>query len=104
MAANYSDTATTAYQTFLNGVGRRIMRATLVGLVGFALFWILVVPLFMVVMVSFRAGTPLELGKFTFANYALTYSYPLTYTTLLNSLIYAGVSVVLVMCVAVLFA
>ena len=80
------------------------MRASLVGLAVFVLFWILVVPLLMVVMVSFRAGTPLDLGPFTFANYALTYSYPLTYITLLNSLIYAGVSVVLVMCVAVLFA
>ena len=104
MAANYTDTATAAYRTFFSGVGRRIMRASLVGLAVFVLFWILVVPLLMVVMVSFRAGTPLDMGPFTFANYALTYSYSLTYTTLLNSLIYAGVSVVLVMCVAVLFA
>jgi iron(III) transport system permease protein len=63
-----------------------------------------VLPLLMVVMVSFRSGTPLDLGPFTFANYALTYSYPLTYTTLLNSLLYAGVSVAIVMSCAIFFA
>ena len=102
LAPSYAYTAVD--QTFLYGVGRRIMRASLVGLAVFVLFWLIVVPLFMVLMVSFRSGSPLELGPFTFANYALTYSYPLTYKTLLNSVLYAGVSVLIVMSVAVLFA
>jgi iron(III) transport system permease protein len=55
-------------------------------------------------MVSFRSGSPLDLGPFTLKNYLLTYSYPLTYETLLNSIVYAGASLVLVMSVATLFA
>jgi len=102
VAIHYAET--TALQFLKSGIGRRVLRASLFGLAILVLFWIVVLPLLMVVMVSFRSGTPLDLGPFTFANYALTYSYPLTYTTLLNSLIYAGVSVLLVMCVAVLFA
>ncbi|MGH7848246.1 MAG: ABC transporter permease [Candidatus Binatia bacterium] len=58
----------------------------------------------MVIMVSFRSGSPLDLGPFTLQNYLLTYSYPLTYKTLLNSILYAGASLVLVMSVATLFA
>ena len=58
----------------------------------------------MVIMVSFRSGSPLDLGPFTLKSYLLTYSYPLTYKTLLNSVLYAGVSLVLVMSIAILFA
>ena len=95
---------TSAFHALRSGFGRRVLRASLFGLAILVLFWIVVLPILMVVMVSFRTGTPLDLGPFTLANYALTYSYPLTYTTLTNSLIYAGVSVLVVMCVAVLFA
>ncbi|HWP60716.1 MAG TPA: iron ABC transporter permease [Candidatus Acidoferrales bacterium] len=102
MALTYAETAVA--QGILSGVGRRAARAGLVALGFFLLFWLIVLPLLMVVMVSFRSGTPLELGPFTFANYALTYTYPLTYQTLLNSLLYAGVSVAIVMAIAILFA
>ena len=102
MALSYAET--TVVQGLLNGIGRRAFRAGLFALGLFVLFWLIVLPLLMVVMVSFRSGTPLDLGPFTFANYALTYSYPLTYTTLVNSLLYAGVSVAIVMVVAILFA
>ncbi|MGH7845838.1 MAG: ABC transporter permease [Candidatus Binatia bacterium] len=102
MALSYAET--TVAQGLLNGIGRRAFRGGLFALGLLVLFWLIVLPLLMVVMVSFRSGTPLDLGPFTFANYALTYSYPLTYTTLVNSLLYAGVSVAIVMVVAILFA
>jgi iron(III) transport system permease protein len=92
------------YHPQAGAVSLDILRAVVVGLAICALFLILVLPLLMVVMVSFRTGTPLDLGPLTFANYAATYSYPLTYTTLLNSVVYASVSVLIVMAVAVLFA
>ncbi len=100
MALHYPET--TALEFLKGGIGRRVLRASLFGLAILILFWIVVLPLLMVVMVSFRSGTPLDLGPFTLANYALTYSYPLTYTTLLNSLIYAGVGVFLGATVAAL--
>jgi iron(III) transport system permease protein len=102
MALTYAQT--TVAQGLLSGIGRRALRWGLFALGVLVLFWLIVLPLFMVVMVSFRSGTPLDLGPFTFANYALTYSYPLTYTTLLNSLLYAGVSVGIVMGIAICFA
>lgn len=102
MAVSYANTA--VLQVVLNGIGRRVMKAGLFGLAVLVLLWLIVLPVAMVVMVSFRSGSPLELGPFTLANYLLTYRYPLTYHTLLNSLVYAGVSVVLVMIIAVLFA
>ena len=102
MALSYAET--TVAQGILNGIGRRAFKAGLFALGALVLFWLIVLPLLMVVMVSFRSGTPLDLGPFTFANYALTYSYPLTYTTLMNSLLYAGVSVAIVMVIAILFA
>lgn len=92
------------FRTLLNGIGDRAIKAILLGIAGLVLFWVIVLPLFMVVMVSFRSGTPLEAGPFSLANYVLTYTYPLTYVTLLNSLLYAGVSVVLVMGIGILFA
>ncbi|MBI2987305.1 MAG: iron ABC transporter permease [Deltaproteobacteria bacterium] len=98
------DGAGVVFRTLLNGIGDRAIKAILLGIAGLVLFWLIVLPLFMVVMVSFRSGTPLEAGPFSLANYVLTYTYPLTYVTLLNSLLYAGVSVVLVMGIGILFA
>jgi len=103
VAVHYGET--TVFQGLFSGARRRrLLRTSLLALGGLVLFWLIVLPLFMVLMVSFRSGSPLELGPFTFANYALTYSYPLTYKTLLNSVLYAGISVFIVMSVAVLFA
>jgi iron(III) transport system permease protein len=102
VALSYAET--TFAQGILTGIGRRALRVGLFALGMLVLFWLVVLPLLMVVMVSFRSGTPLDLGPFTFANYALTYSYPLTYTTLVNSLLYAGVSVAIVMGIAIFFA
>jgi iron(III) transport system permease protein len=102
VALGYAET--TVAQGILTGIGRRALRVGLFALGMLVLFWLVVLPLLMVVMVSFRSGTPLDLGPFTFANYALTYSYPLTYTTLVNSLLYAGVSVAIVMGIAIFFA
>jgi iron(III) transport system permease protein len=103
MTVNYASTGIA--QRSIAGTGRRtIIRAALFGLALLVLFWLIVLPLLMVVMVSFRSGSPLELGPFTVANYVLTYTYPLTYKTLLNSLVYAGVSVVIVMSIAIMFA
>ncbi len=102
MAVNYAETA--VFQGLFSGLARRVLRMSGLALALLVLFWVIVLPLFMVVMVSFRSGSPLELGPFTVANYVLTYSYPLTYQTLLNSVLYAGVSVVIVMSIAVLFA
>ena len=103
MEANYADTAFA--QRSIAGVRRHaIVRAGLFGLALVVLLWLIVLPLLMVIMVSFRSGSPLDLGPFTLANYVLTYSYPLTYKTLLNSLLYAGISVVIVMSIAIMFA
>src|SRR6266536_1614134 len=103
MTVNYANTAVA--QRSIAGTGRRtIIRAALFGLALLVLFWLSVLPLLMVVMVSFRSGSPLELGPFTVANYVLTYSYLLTYKTLLNSLVYSGISVVIVMTVAIMCA
>ena len=79
MTVNYADTAVA--QRSIAGTGRRTIRLALFGLALLVLFWLIVLPLLMVVMVSFRSGSPLELGPFTVANYVLTYSYPLTYKT-----------------------
>ena len=81
-----------------------IKNGVLLGATAFLLFWFILLPLLMVIMVSFRSGSPLNLGPFTLKSYVLTYSYSLTYKTLLNSIVYAGVSLVLVMSVATLFA
>jgi len=103
MTETHADTA--VLQTFLNGFSRRtIIRGILFGAGIFLLFWLIVLPLLMVVMVSFRSGSPIDLGPYTLENYHLTFTYPLTYSTLLNSLLYAGISVVLVMSLAILFA
>jgi iron(III) transport system permease protein len=83
---------------------RALFNGVLFGLAFAVLFWLVVLPLLMIVMVSFRSGSPLDLGPFTLANYGLTYSYSVTYKTLLNSLLYAGISVAIVMSMAVAFA
>jgi iron(III) transport system permease protein len=85
-------------------LSHRVKKGVLFSATGFLLFWFILLPLFMVIMVSFRSGSPLDLGPFTLKSYLLTYSYSLTYKTLLNSILYAGVSLVLVMSVAILFA
>jgi iron(III) transport system permease protein len=99
------DAATIDTKRSIVGVERRRFgRSLLLGLAFLLLFWLIVLPLSMVIMVSFRSGSPLDLGPFTLANYILTYSYALTYKTLLNSVIYAGSSVTIVMCIAIAFA
>jgi iron(III) transport system permease protein len=67
-------------------------------------FWLIALPLIMLLMMSFRVGTPLNLGPWSIENYQVTYTSLITYQTLLNTLIYAVVSVGLSMLQAIVLA
>ena len=73
-------------------------------LVAMVVFWLIALPLLMIVMMSLRIGTPLDLGPWSWENYWVTYTSSITYQTLLNTLIYAVVSVALSMLQAILLA
>ena len=61
-------------------------------------------PLGAIIMMSFRAGNPLNLGGYTLDNYRDTYVAGITYSALLNSVIYTFVSLLISMSIATLFA
>ena len=66
--------------------------------------WLIVVPLAVLLLSSFRTGTPWSPGPLTLENYVVAYSNPQTYRMLMNTAAIATVSTALSLVVAVFFA
>jgi iron(III) transport system permease protein len=66
--------------------------------------WLIVVPLFTLLVFSFRLGTPWQPGAFTLQHYLTAYSDPQVYTMFANTALLAAVSTVIALAVAVFFA
>lgn len=66
--------------------------------------WLIVVPLLMLLVFSFRLGTPWQPGAFTFQHYLTAYGNPQVYLMFLNTVVLAGASTALALMVAVFFA
>ena len=71
--------------------------------IGFT-FWLVVVPLFVLVLFSFRHGTPWNPGAFTLDHYLTAYSDPQVYGMFINTAILAAASTLIALSIAVLFA
>ncbi|HET8563658.1 MAG TPA: hypothetical protein VFM35_07300, partial [Candidatus Binatia bacterium] len=68
------------------------------------LLWLILIPLGQMVISSFRTGHPAAPGPFTFSNYLVAYTNPLTYRMIFNTLVFAGGGTAITVCIAVLFA
>src|SRR5919106_4177170 len=68
------------------------------------LLWLIVVPLGQMILNSFRVGHPAAPGPFTWKNYLVAYSSPLTYRMILNTLLFAAGGTIITTVIAVLFA
>lgn len=66
--------------------------------------WLIVVPLFSLLVFSFRLGTPWQPGAFTFQHYLTAYSDPQVYIMFLNTAVLAAASTTLALAIAVFFA
>jgi iron(III) transport system permease protein len=71
--------------------------------VGFAL-WLIIFPLIMLILFSFREGTPWTPGALTLSHYIHAYSDPQTYTMLFNTALIALSATTLSLSIAVFFA
>lgn len=68
------------------------------------LLWLILIPLGQMLLSSFRTGHPAAPGPFTFKNYLVAYTNPLTYRMIFNTLVFAGGGTVITVLIAVLFA
>ncbi|MBI2988155.1 MAG: iron ABC transporter permease [Deltaproteobacteria bacterium] len=86
------------------GLGQQVRR-NLVALlsVGFAL-WLILAPLILLLIFSFRQGNPWQPGSFTLQHYIDAYSSPQAYTMFLNTVVLALASTFLSLSIAVFFA
>jgi iron(III) transport system permease protein len=66
--------------------------------------WLIVVPLFTLLVFSFRLGTPWQPGAFTFEHYLRAYSDPQVYTMFANTAVLAAASTTIALAIAVFFA
>jgi iron(III) transport system permease protein len=66
--------------------------------------WLIVVPLFTLLVFSFRLGTPWQPGAFTLQHYLTAYSDPQVYTMFANTALLAAVSTIIALSIAVFFA
>ena len=66
--------------------------------------WLIIVPLILLIVFSFRLGTPWQPGAFTLQHYVNAYSSRDTYTMFFNTAVLAVVSTLLSVGIAVLFA
>ena len=71
--------------------------------VGFTL-WLIAVPLILLLLFSFREGSPWQPGSFTVQHYIDAYASSQTYTMLLNTVVLALASTVISLSIAVFFA
>lgn len=71
--------------------------------VGFTL-WLIAVPLILLLLFSFREGSPWQPGSFTLQHYIDAYASSQTYTMLLNTVVLALASTVISLSIAVFFA
>lgn len=68
------------------------------------LLWLILIPLGQMVLSSFRTGHPAAPGPFTFNNYLVAYTNPLTYRMIFNTLLFAGGGTAITVFIAILFA
>ncbi|MSP40821.1 MAG: hypothetical protein EXR70_20230 [Deltaproteobacteria bacterium] len=66
--------------------------------------WLIVVPLFTLLVFSFRLGTPWQPGAFTLQHYLTAYSDPQVYLMFFNTVILAATSTTVALAIAVFFA
>lgn len=66
--------------------------------------WLVLVPLLILIVFSFRLGTPWSPGTFTFQHYIVAYTSPETYTIFLNTAAMAGLSTLISVGIALVFA
>lgn len=81
-----------------------LRRNQLALLISGLLLWVVGAPLFFLISLSLRRGSPISPGDFTFSNYLTVYLSPLTYPALLNTVIYAGAVSVFGLALATLLA
>jgi iron(III) transport system permease protein len=67
------------------------------------LLWLILIPLAQMVISSFRSGHPAAPGPFTFNNYLVAYTNPLTYRMIFNTLVFAGGGTAITVSIAVFF-
>ena len=67
------------------------------------LLWLILIPLGQMVLSSFRSGHPAAPGPFTFNNYLVAYTSPLTYRMIFNTLVFAAGGTAITVSIAVLF-
>lgn len=72
--------------------------------IGFLLLWLIAGPMGFLINMSFRHGTPARPSSPTLDNYIEVYGSSLTYSTLLNTVIYAGGVSIISLFLATLFA
>jgi iron(III) transport system permease protein len=68
------------------------------------LLWLILVPMGQMILSSFRSGHPAAPGPFTFENYLVAYTNPLTYRMIGNTLIFAGAGATISVLLAIVFA
>src|ERR1043166_5240090 len=68
------------------------------------LLWLIVIPLGQMVLNSFRTGHPAAPGPFTFKNYLVAYTSPLTYRMIFNTVLFAAGGTAMTVVIAVFFA
>jgi iron(III) transport system permease protein len=68
------------------------------------LLWLILIPLGQMLISSFRTGHPAAPGPFTFSNYLVAYTNPLTYRMIVNTIIFAAGGTAITVSLAVLFA
>lgn len=68
------------------------------------LLWLILIPLGQMVLSSFRSGHPVAPGPFTFDNYLVAYTSPLTYRMIGNTLVFASAGTAITVVIAVAFA
>ena len=83
-----------------HGVGRNLFIIIPVGLT----LWLIIVPLIELIQASFQTGSPGMPGYFTLSKYQTAYFTPLTYTTFLNTAIFAALATSFALAIAILSA
>jgi iron(III) transport system permease protein len=68
------------------------------------LLWLILFPLGQLIVSSFRSGHPIAPGPFTFNNYRVAYTNPLTYKMIWNTIVFAGAGTAITVTIALLFA
>lgn len=81
-------------------------KAVILVVTSVVVFYLVLGPLFIALIATFREKDtlPLEAGPFTFVNYARVFLDPATWTLMVNTLVFAGGSLIIGMGLAIVFS